>query len=746
MMSTSMRSEFHHQPGPPPEHREKEAHFSGLFSREDIQERFRMLDGDLKIEHKKEDLWGTKDVYAFPASEHPHEFTESEQAEYREDFETDIQGLHRRLQRLKVRICSRLLAGTKLRQEELSSDEEAQTPFDQVRMGLPIWFEKAKEMPEQARQRIVKQFNAQLPSYARLRAVEDLRARDLVQLYEMASSLSYGTKPDTRESERLQKYLEEVSELEELLFAQQNQGELFAVTQTGAVSEQVYQQVWDQYRDLIREIATQEELSSWYSPTYGSSGKGQRGASQRSQKFSTDYQRFRMPEMEKMESRLTHEYVLPEQEHRGDAKSVLFNSGLHALNAVLLDIADTQDRERRVKPQAAKRPFVIDTGVYYEAFPEIKTTALSSETPVIEMKDVSVDEWFEFITEQIPQVVFLDPMSIGLEMRVNPVTELFRQLSEMDWDQRAKVSKELSHYSTYDSRVHIVIDNTSLGQLAAWKNYVTRLPSFIRVYAIESMVKYAQDGQEISQAGLVTAFQSGLSSYPAEGLLLLQGRSGFRPPESVVRRLEAVPPSEDIEEKMLRHSRNATFLAREIQSGISKTSYLREVIYPGLESHPDHALLQTEALGAAGLLNIRIGPDNLTGYAEQYSWGNMRPFDDYEGPKHAKAVAEAFELLVIQLAKEVGVEINTGTSYGFATTRIAVYSHGLKGLPYMRIAVGTENTKDILLIAEVLKRANEIFSQVYQDARLIEFTRVLEHRETQIEFSGSSASSMATEA
>ncbi len=714
----------------------REAHFSGLSPLSDVQQRFDRLRGKFEIVNKK----GGITLWEIPTSEEVRTVTSGEMREYQEDFAQDVLALRRRLQRLKIRVLEHLLVGTKNeRTEGLSYADQKKTPMGRLRDQWPVAMSNARRVPESEFPKLISALNQNLPANARLTLNANLRPKDLMELRELSFALSYGAPPAQKEAERLERYLDALNGLEDLMAQTRTQGHLFPQRSNTPVSEDLYHRAWTDYRDLVREIATDEELTSWYSPTYGSSGKGQRGKDQRSEKFRSDYQRFKMPEMVWLEGQLQREYVFPGEKAPLKARSFLFNSGQAAMDAVIRSISSQIERERMDSvTDTDPRPIMFGANVYFETEPMFRDFAYDRHLNVIEMDaDTDAQAWTRRIVEELPHVVFLVPMGIDLEMRVTPLVKIFQNLSSLSHDEQGRIRDNMRKHREHNPQIHLVIDNTSLSQLARWKDYIDKLPAFFQVHIVESLVKYAQDGQEISQAGLATVVSpNSLSGSHGDELWELQSKKGYRPPESVTRRLEAVPPQEDIEEKLLRHSRNAIMLARAISENLYEGDYLTEVIYPGLEKHPDHKMLDEEAQGAAGLFTIRIGPDNLEGYVEhEEGWWRSHALDKYAGEDLANQFAHAFEAMVLRLAKEAGVEINSGTSYGFSTTRIAIYGQETDRWPYVRIAVGTENTKNVLLIAEVLKRANEIFSRIWQGRRVKKFTREFLDRNSALEIS-----------
>lgn len=117
-----------------------------------------------------------------------------------------------------------------------------------------------------------------------------------------------------------------------------------------------------------------------------------------------------------------------------------------------------------------------------------------------------------------------------------------------------------------------------------------------------------------------------------------------------------------------------------------------------------------------------------------------KPVNKWEFLVRIRDVAKAYIQLVYFLLEQAGVDVASGTSYGFNTTRLAVYERSnlqeaspyYRGSPYVRVSVGTENAKDAYFIAHALRRANHIFTNAIREHRLLHLTTSLLKEERKI--------------
>ena len=279
-----------------------------------------------------------------------------------------------------------------------------------------------------------------------------------------------------------------------------------------------------------------------------------------------------------------------------------------------------------------------------------------------------------------------------------------------------------------------------MGSLALWKNRkLEQLPRFVRVINIESLIKFGEDGQDVTTAGLVTI----LGEYADHELDMIRRRRGFMPIEQIARRVDFSMDREGLEGRMQRHSRNTEVIAEALNQHTARnTGLLQQPSHPLLTSHPDHEKYRGETRGAGGLLNVGFDESSLFDYRELFG----DPPHTWQGQKMQRSdrerISKAFSLLVTKLAGAVGLDLIRGTSFGFNTSRIAVYEYSketegeveydLRNGRYLRIAPGTETIKDTILLAAVLKRADEIFGEALRKRRIEELCELLFRKESEV--------------
>lgn len=659
---TGLGREIAPQPEPIPEQEAaQEARFSGLPTHEEVNHELRLIDRSVRLElADKKTSYVPKLPIDIPASKTPREISPENYQEFRTEFTEDLGAFSLRIERLKVRALTSLLAGSYPYQPGRSFDEEDKTPIGSLRKRIVKYEQGREEITETVRQELIRETNRSIPSEYALRPLPQFSQYDARDLYELTMSLTYG-KPPTPESRKLLgALLAEIAALEKQITGIEEQGELFTKDATTFINEERFRDLWERYRDLLKQIAVVEELGSWYSPTWAAAIKGQRGEKQESRPFFTDYQRFMMPEAQRLERELNAHYFREGQESYAKIESLLFNGGLNALTAIL-EVVDREFPYWNAWKLPGK-PMIFKTrDIYFEVDhlldDHYRKRGVEPET----FDPMDTEVLIKRVKKDLPTAVFLNPLSNMYRMEVTEVTRLLEALTDDEWSRAARKQflKERKGKDLIDRKMYIVIDNSTLGRLAKWRKFnFYRLPSFVKVIAFESLIKYAEDGQELAQAGLVTA----IGEYVSKDIESVRSQMGFMPPESTVRRLAAIVPPDITDRNMARHSRNALLIARELEAAAREPdSFIAGVTYPGLPSHPQHAAARGEMTGAGGLLTVRLNLDVLKGYQERLKniYGAPyleQPLQPNLSTKTARGVATAFNNLVIILAREVGLD------------------------------------------------------------------------------------------
>jgi cystathionine beta-lyase/cystathionine gamma-synthase len=735
----------------------------GLPSLEQINDQVLRLSGAVKLKKKK----GSSDYLddlAFARSRQIEHVKTADYEKYKDEFQEDVEDLQLRFMRLKIRLLTPYIRYTLHTALEESKDYQEKDKSLGARLIDMIYEEdnKYKGITGGLRQAVLlKKINQYLPEEYRFNPDQEIALWDLDMLRTMVYSGRFGEKLlDEKEKQPLEALLNQVCHWEDVLGGTTQQQELALGNNSKGINEERIAEVWGGYRQLLKEIANLEERESWFSPTYGSSGKGQTGKNQESARLRTDYQRFKMTEIETLESSLEHHYFRGKSDFSRTG-CVLFNNGMNALEAIMIHVdaaiaarqafrrrrfkpikedkvasgSDIYDHEPPIKPP---RPVVLlAKDLYFEAEGSVRDHYRNRRNiPVVEVDPTDEDNIVNQIKTKLPVAVFLNPMSNHFDMHVTKVKKILQDL----------IDDESWHTSLYkypsDFEINIIIDNSTLGRLAEWPT-LKMLSNFarIKIFCLESLVKYAQDGQELVSAGMVVA----MGEYAGSELSDIRARKGFMPTENAARRLKMVAMADMTDKRMARHSRNAMYVGKTLEKSAKiPNSIIGRIMYPGLESHPDYEAAKNEMTTAGGLLNVEMSWSFLEHYQEDTL--RRREINYYD---ITEKITEAFIKLAVTLAKGGGVEINKGNSYGFNVTRLARYDRRaskeeIKNTPgmqkrfsqrflsYIRMAVGTENIKDIMLIATIMNRVNEIFAQAIADKQLFALMRKILSGDTEI--------------
>jgi cystathionine beta-lyase/cystathionine gamma-synthase len=412
---------------------------------------------------------------------------------------------------------------------------------------------------------------------------------------------------------------------------------------------------------------------------------------------------------------------------------MLFPNGLGALEAVFQLIAHDLDSGRR--PES--KPIVLSgKDLYVEVKNSILAFCSRSQLDHKEILAYDTDTLISAIKEDSPCAVFLEPVANSYDLRVTEVGRVIEALREWDWRRDARYTSPRQ-----DRYIYLVIDSTTLGPQALWKRCtLENLPPFVRVVNIESLIKYGEDGQDLTGAAVVTL----AGRYPGAGFKNIRSRRGFMPSEPAARRVDFSIDRQALDRRLARHSRNTDIVARSLDKhAVAEGGFLDRPCHPLLAEHPDHEAFASEAGGSGSLLSVGFRYSLLKDYRELYG----EPPSEWQGRPMAvsdkERIAKAYSTLVTQLAGDIGLDLLLGTSFGFNTSRIAVYTRqlvndehalakGHREAPYLRVASGTETIKDAVLVAAVLKRADEIFSEAIRTRKVGELSDAILKRKAHL--------------
>ena len=338
----------------------KEARFLGISTREEINRKLSQINSDIVINPNTK---GYESTLKFPHQESNRvEISPEEYDLFREEFNTDVRLFSDRIQRLKMRALDQYLAGSTAaiskEEGELSYDQEKLTFIGKLRETAAKLKFKKEKITEDEFKNLVSEANRRLPNGQAIRPIKEPLKIDAEQIYSLTFSMQYGKPPSKERGKMLEGLIEDINEIESELSVIEQQGELFSDKNKNPISEEKFEDLWDKYRELLKRVANIEELTSWHSPTYGTSGKGERGVEQRSEKFLTDYQRWKMWEALELERRL-HSDSFGKRVRSGfdlRMESILTNSGMTALEAIMqgIDMRSSRGKKSRKKAKIFK--------------------------------------------------------------------------------------------------------------------------------------------------------------------------------------------------------------------------------------------------------------------------------------------------------------------------------------------------------------------------------------------------------
>jgi len=211
---------------------------------------------------------------------------------------------------------------------------------------------------------------------------------------------------------------------------------------------------------------------------------------------------------------------------------------------------------------------------------------------------------------------------------------------------------------THRHGARLVVDNTFMTP------YFQRPLGLGADVALHSVTKYLNGHSDMVGGALVT------SDEPlAEQLRFLQNAAGAVP--GPMDCWLALRGTKTLAVRMERHDRNAMVLARYLAAH----PHVRAVFYPGLESHPGHALARSQATGFGGMISFIPGDGSLE--------AGRRVFDRFQLFTRAESLG-GVESLVCHPASM------THTSVPRETRLAMGFADGL-----LRLSVGIEDVEDL---------------------------------------------------
>jgi cystathionine beta-lyase/cystathionine gamma-synthase len=304
-------------------------------------------------------------------------------------------------------------------------------------------------------------------------------------------------------------------------------------------------------------------------------------------------------------------------------------------------------------------PILVGESCYFECK---KILEKFCENNIFYFDEMSADALLLKVQELQPSAIFLDTLCNTEAVAVPDTKTIITRLS-----------KELQRPTV------LVLDNTGLGiSYQAFKD-LPLLPSKLNLIVFESLIKYHQFGMDRTPAGII--WTKAISPFGVSGWRMHLGTTLS---DSAVLSLPK-PNRALLTKRMARMNRNAEYLASALDAHIktlTKTPY-SHVVYPGLSTYPGAAW--TKNLPFHGSFFVLACKSN----------------------EPEISLHKTFVSVAIDEARRAKINLISGTSFGFDTTRIYLTAlHATEVTkPFMRISVGTESWDEIQALAQVLIRA-----------------------------------------
>ncbi|WP_437762652.1 pyridoxal-phosphate dependent enzyme [Sorangium sp. So ce281] len=385
----------------------------------------------------------------------------------------------------------------------------------------------------------------------------------------------------------------------------------------------------------------------WCSPSYDQSRVTQFYNLGAQNNPTVNYERYESAAVQRIESQLVGVLGLPPEEFAVTVTS----SGM----AAYMLIESFLLRER-LAPGAT---VLLAPYIYFEASEQL--TSLRS-VRCVWAKEYEVASMLALVAEHRPSVVFLDSLANTATQRMIDLPAFVAGL------RRQKLGP-----------MTLVIDGTMISGGVSLE--VIRGGDGVEVLYYESCSKYLQLGLDASMAGLV--------AYPVEARATFERLR--RNCGSILYKhgahLFPVYDRTRFHQRMLRISNNALRVAS-LLSQRKQVLDLVEVIYPGLPSHPDHAVAQ------------RL----------PYAGGCVTFLFREPGMNHRDQLEAVIEE-ILERARPLGLHLTKGVSFGFSAPRIsAAASMAESEPPFLRLYVGDRGARQADLLAHVLIEVMESMS------------------------------------
>jgi len=226
--------------------------------------------------------------------------------------------------------------------------------------------------------------------------------------------------------------------------------------------------------------------------------------------------------------------------------------------------------------------------------------------------------------------------------------------------------------------LYVIIDSSMMS--GAIQPYIEELNNpHIHIFLMESCIKYREFGMDKVNAGFLVSHKRFLGK-------LITARARIGAILSNIE-LETLPRVSKLQydRRMKTITRNSLYFCNEIGKVLQNRRYslFSGIEYPGNVEHPDYLKFSKYAY-MNGILNINFDSAYYKNFATMLY----------------------FIKKVIKTAQKNNISVNHGTSFGFDWTRLSVAdsSGGDFTKPFIRISIGRENLKDIVIFTHIMKQ------------------------------------------
>lgn len=303
--------------------------------------------------------------------------------------------------------------------------------------------------------------------------------------------------------------------------------------------------------------------------------------------------------------------------------------------------------------------------IYFETDEQI------SKLPGIDIERAethNAEEIVRLIREKKPKVVFLDPLTNTVELRITDVQGVIEKISEIE----------------LEDDIYFVIDGTMMsGEFNPFT--ASRDNPRVKVLYYDSCSKYTQLGLDIAMGGLVAPPVELASIFDRlrrnTGTIMYDSAANIFPAYS----------RETHQKRMKRFTRNAVLIGNRIAED-EEVSREVKVHFPLLENHPDHEL--------AGRFN---------------SIGGLMTFTFQNPYLNQRDALNSFIEIALAVAKEYGVSLTKGVSFGFSIPRIsAAAAMAENAPPFLRLSTGDRSYEETQLLTTALIEAFRRYVSSYE--------------------------------